>query len=155
MDFFVKIPSKMTEEEYTKYNRWLITCLLHILTSGRLWAEEQIFFVDKLKDRDKAERNFALKTIDAMKNADTNNDQVKSNLVYLGQMLVGSQYAITNAKCFTTSLYHTNLIMNWPDVITRISNPEVNIHDDEPLIKAFVEKIKLASKYDKTNANEL
>ena len=150
MEFFVDLPSDMEAKHFEYLNKGLTNCLLHILMEGKLWAEDKESFLKQLTDED--ELNFVTRAVSAMLKAPLDNPQVKDNLIYLGQMLTGSSHATTNASTLFTGLYHEDLILNWPDVIKRLSNPKVNIHDDEMLMKEFNEKIAIAERNEKIHS---
>lgn len=147
MPIFVRIPTSMTEKHYCNYNIAIINCLVHVLQSGRLTAEDNICFLDVLKKNNFVEYSFVKQTIDNMLGADVKNERVRDNLIYLCQILVGNQNAMINGTGLISSLYHVNLILNWPEVIKRLSDPNENIHDDEFLIKELMSKIETASRY--------
>ena len=149
MEFFVDLPSAMTAKDYENLNKGLTICLAHILRTGRIWAEDKESFIEKLKESDRVAYAFVTRAISAMLNAPLDNNQVKENLAYLGSMLIGSDQATTNASKLFTGLYHEEIILNWPDIIKRLSNPKVNIHDDEMLMKEFNEKISIAENWEK------
>ena len=148
MDFFVKLPSTMKAKHFTNLNIGLTNCLVHILQSGKISAEDRISFIGRLKESNQAEYQFVTKAVAAMLEAPLNNPQVKENLVYLCQMLVGNNQAQTNASKLFTGLYYEGLILNWSGVVERLSNPQVNIHDDEELMKEFIQKISIAEKWE-------
>lgn len=147
MPIFVRIPTVMTERHYANYNIGFINCLVHVLQSGRLTAEDNICFLDVLKKNSYAEYSLAKQTIDNMLGADVKNERVRENLIYLCQILIGNENARIDGRGLISSLYHVNLILNWPEVIQRLSDPNENIHDDEFFIKELMSKIETASRY--------
>ena len=147
MEYFVKLPSTMKARHFTNLNIGLTNCLAHILQKGTISAEDRISFIDKLKQSNQAEYAFVTKAVAAMLKALLDKPQVRDNLIYLGQMLIGNDQAQTDASKFFTSLYYEGIILNWSEVITRLSDPNINVHEDEELMKEFNEKIKIAEKW--------
>ena len=154
MNYFVKTPTQtgMTKDYYKSFNIGLLNCLSNILIEGKLLAEDKVSFLDRLTDP--VEKAFANSAVAQMLNAPRNNNRVRKNLAYFGSMLKDSEKIVLKGSPLMSSLYYNNELLNWPEIVKKLSYPSYNIRDDADLLKQFENKIELAKQLAKQNEGD-
>lgn len=147
MEYFRTLPSEMKRNHFTNLNNGLTSCLVHFIRDGHISKDDQVRFLDRLHEFNKAEYLFVKESIDTLLRMDVKHPVIIENLITFAEIVAGHQEAPLQGQNLFTGLYYEKLILNYPVIFQSLSNKSLKITENKELMLSIKDKLSKANEW--------